>query len=309
MSQFHPQTFQIKFQNNVETQLQLLNDPLEQAIVTQDDASAEKIKIKDLVGNNAPQEADERHGATKWSNRGRDGVWLAKPNELYDTELVDDADQLATSIGLMGSATQSAIGTIQRARVRRYLEGFYGPIISGKDGTISTPFPAGQIVPVTEGGAAGAQRFNVAKILAADQILTEGFADTSKGKYMALTAKQNRDLLLEIPATSSDFKGSYKGEVDDEGRVTRLLGWRFIPLELANPLLGTIPALSVDGSGYRKTPFWVKGGLVANFWKRLRTKTGELPERLFSMGALWGTTVAATRTQPGLSGIILNSEA
>ena len=49
--------------------------------------------------------------------------------------------------------------------------------------------------------------------------------------------------------------------------------------------------------------------MVGNYWQRLRTETGKLPERQFALGAFWGTTLAATRTQPGMSGIILNSEA
>lgn len=309
MSQFHPNTFQTKFKNNIELQLQQHKNLLEEAVVVSDDASAEKIKIKDLVGNNKPVEADERHGQTKWSNRGRDGVWLVKPNELYDTELVDDADKLATSIDLMGSATMSAIGTINRAKDRRILEGVYGSIISGKDGTITTAFPGGQIVPVTVGGAGPAQRMNVAKLRAANKLLAQGFADMSLPRFMVLTAEQNDDLLTEVPATSADFSASFKGKVNDAGQLTGMLGFTFIPMELANPLLETIPALSLDGSGYRKTPFWVKGGVAANYWQRLRAKTGELPERLFSLGALWGTTLAATRTQAGLSGIVLNSEA
>lgn len=308
MSQFHPVTFQTKFKNNIELQLQQTQNLLEQAVVVTDDASAEKIVIKDLVGNNLPQEDDERHGQTKWSNRSRDRVWLSKPNELYDTELVDDADKLATSIDLMGTATQSAVATINRAKDRRILEGFYGSIISGKDGTVTTAFPGGQIVPVATGGV-GAQRMNTAKLRAANKLLAQGFADMSMPRYMVLTAEQNDDLLTEVPATSADFAASFKGRVNDAGQLTGMLGFTFIPMELANPLLGPVAALSLDGSGYRKTPFWVKGGLLANYWQRLRAKTGELPERKFALGALWGTTLAATRTQAGLSGIILNSEA
>lgn len=309
MSQFHPNTFQTKFLNNIQLQLQQTQSLLEQSVIVTDDASAEKIKIQDLVGSNQPQEADERHGQTKWSNRSRDGVWLVKPNELYDTELVDNADQLATSIDLGGSATNSAVGTINRAKDRRILEGVYGSIISGKDGTITTAFPNGQIIPVTAGGASGAQRMNVAKLRAANKLLAQGFADMGMPRFMVLTAEQNDDLLTEVPATSSDFQATFKGRVNDAGQITGMLGWTFIPLELSNPLLTTIPALSLDGSGYRKTPFWVKGGVTANYWQRLRAKTGELPERLWSLGALWGTTLAATRTQAGLSGVILNSEA
>lgn len=308
MSQFHPQTFQVKFQNNVELVLQQQENLLEKACVVTDDASAEKIKIKDLVGNNTPQEADERHGQTKWSNRSWDGVWLVKPNELYDTELVDETDKLATSIDLMGSATMSAAGTINRAKDRRVLEGFYSSIISGKDGTTVTAFPAGQTIAVTVGGAAGAQRMNVAKLRAAYKLLAQGYNDMTMPRWMVLTAEQNDDLLTEVPATSADFKASFGGTVE-KGMLMSLLGWNFIPMELANTALVTIPALALDASSYRKTPFWIQGGLTANYWKRLRTEVGQLPERMFSLGSLWGTTLAATRTQAGKCGIILNSEA
>ena len=308
MSQLHPNTFQVKFQNNVELILQQQENLLETACVVQDDASAEKIKIKDLIGNNVPQEADERHGQTKWSNRSYDGAWLVKPNELYDTELVDDTDKLATSIDIMGSATQSAAGVINRAKDRRILEGFYGSIISGKDGTTVTAFPGANTVAVTVGGAAGNQRMNVAKLRAAYKMLAQAYNDMSLPRWMVLTAEQNDDLLTEVPATSADFRATYQG-VADKGRLMSLLGWNFIPMELANTALVTVPALSLDASSFRKTPFWIQGGLTVNYWKRLRTEVGKLPERMFSMGSLWGTTLAATRTQAGKCGIILNSEA
>jgi hypothetical protein len=123
---------------------------------------------------------------------------------------------------------------------------------------------------------------------------------------MVLTADDNDALLQEIPVTSEDFKASYKGEVDAAGRVTRLLGWQFLYLELDNPMLGTIPALATDGGGFRKTPFWSSGGLVGNYWQRLRTMLDALPGKLGSVQYFAGTTLAASRTQAGMNGIILN---
>lgn len=308
MSQAVPATFQTKFLNNVEMQLQQMGDPLLEATTVQDDASADLIKIKDIVGNNAPIEADERHGDTKYNNTPFDGVYLGKPNELYDADLVDNADKLATSIDLEGATTMSQAGTVQRARTRRILEGFYGPIQSGEKGTVLTPFPAGNVVPVTAGGASGPQRMNVAKLRAANKMLRKNYVSSGLQKFMILTAEQNDDLLTEVPATSSDFKTSFKAEVDDEGNLTRMLGWRFIHLELDNPLLGPVQQLSLDGSGYRRTPFWVKPGLVTNFWQRLRPMVDRLPGKLGSIQVFAGTTLAASRTQAGMSGVILNSE-
>lgn len=300
-----PNSFQVKFQNNVELALQAQGCPLLDAVDVQDDASAEKVKVKDIVGNDEAQEGGERHGKTVWANTAYDGVWIPKANELYHAPLVDNADQLATAISLNGTGTMNSVGVLNRARMRRILEGFYGPIISGKSGTVVTPFPGGNVIPVTEGGASGAQKMNTKKLRGANKMLTEAYVPDEMPRYMALTADDNDALLGEVPATSSDFKGAFGGEFRD-GKIIRLLGWNFIHVELDNPLLQTIPDLATDGSGYRKTPFWVKGGIRANFWQRLRTEVGKIPEMQFSMGHFAGTTLAATRTQPGMSGQILN---
>jgi Phage capsid protein len=300
-------SFQVKYNNNVDMVLQQQKCMLEEAIDTQEDASTEKIKIKDLVGNSQPLEADERHGDTKYNNTGYDGVWIPKPTELYHAALIDNADTLATSIDLQGTEVMAGAGVINRSKTRRILEGFYGPIISGKEGTTTTPFPTSNIIPVTEGGAAGAQKINVAKLITADKMLTQNYVDKTLRKFMVLTADDNAQLLTEVPATSSDFKASYGGVVM-EGRLMSLLGWNFIHEELDNPMLGAVPALATDGNGYRKTPFWVKPGLRANFWQRLRTMVDRLPQKLGSVQVLAGTTVAASRTQAGMSGIILNQK-
>lgn len=299
---------QVKFRNNVELTLQQTKSKLEGAVITQDDASAEKIKVKDLVGHTTPLKADERHGQTKYNNRSFDGVWIPKPVELYDADLVDNADKLGTAIELGSSTMMSISATIARSRDIRILEGFYNPIISGKDGTTSTAFPGGQTLAVTVGGAAGAQKMNVAKVRAATKLLAQSYVDIEAPRFMVLTADDNDSLLQELPVTSDDFKSSYKGEVDEAGRVTKLLGWTFLYLELDNPLLDTIPALATDGSGYRKTPFWSQGGLVLNYWQRLRTMLDPMPGLLGSVQHFAGMTGAASRTQAGLCGIILNQK-
>ncbi len=299
---------QVKFRNNVELTLQQTKSKLEDAVVSTDDASAEKIKIKDLVGNVLPQKADERHGQTKYNHRTFDGVWISKPVELYDADLVDNADRLGTAIELGSSTMQSISATIARSRDIRILEGFYGPIISGKEGTTTTAFPGGNVLPVTTGGAAGAQKMNVAKVRAATKFLTQNYVDIEAPRFMVLTADDNDSLLQEIPVTSEDFKSSYKGVIDEAGRLTKLLGWTMLYLELDNPMLDTIPALATDGAGYRKTPFWSQGGVVLNYWQRLRTMLDRMPGMLGSVQHFAGMTGAASRTQAGMSGIILNQK-
>lgn len=309
MSTQVPASFQSKYQNNVELVLQQTKPMLLEGVTVNYDASAEKIKITDLVGNALPNEADERHGDTKYVNTPHDGIWLAKQPELYYADLVDNADKLATGIDIQGAYVMAGAATVNRAIDRRILEGIYGNVVSGKDGTTVTPFPAAMTVPVTTGGAAGAQRMNVAKLRAANKLLAQNYVDLSEQKYIALTAEQMDDLLSEIPVTSADFQKAYGGVVNDMGWITRLLGWNIVPMELANTMLGSVVASTVDGSGYRKNPFWVKSGIVVNFWQRIRTEIDRLPTKLYSTQVFAGTTLAASRTQTGKVGIILNSEA
>jgi hypothetical protein len=311
MSIYVPASFQSKYNNNVILMLQQHKSKLLGAVTRQDDSSAEKVKVEDLIGNTAGLQTPERHGDTQYANTPHDGIWIPKPIEIYFADLIDNADKLATAIDLQGAYTRTGAGTVARGMDQRILEGFYGSVISGKEGTTVTPFPAGNIIPVTAGGASGPQHMNTEKLRQAGQMLTQNYADAdddSDERYMVLTAVQNNDLLTEIPATSQDFKGAYQGEFHN-GKITRLLGWQFIHLELANPLLGTVPGLSVDATGYRRTPFWTKSGLRANFWQYLRTMVDRLPQKLGSVQVFAGTTVAATRTEAGKSGQILNNEA
>lgn len=302
-------TANYEFANNVELNLQQTKSLLWDTCEEQTCTSAEKETVKDLIGDTDPQEADERFGDLKETDVSHDRVWIVKPNELYFNKFVDGADQLATKIALDGAYSMQATATINRAYDSRVLEAAYGAIISGKDGTVSTAVPAGQIVPVTVGGASGAQRFNVAKLIEADLILASGFVDTDEEKFMVIDAQQNKDLLSEVPATSADFKGAYAGTFV-RGKITSLLGWNFIHLELRNPRLRAFKlGLTVDGSGYTKNPFWVKSGIRKGVWQKLRTAIKDQPQKVNTRSVFAGTTMAATRTQAGKVGIVLSSEA
>lgn len=301
-------TAQYTFQNNLELLLQQSKAKLWDTVEVQD-GEDEKQVVKDLIGNTMPQEADERHGDLKQTNVPHDRVWIAKPNELYFLEYVDGSDQLATKIDLTGGYTMAGMATINRAWDDQTLLGIYSAIISGKDGTITTPFPSGNIIPVGTGGASGAQRMNVAKLIEADTMLAGNYNDADEQKFMVIDAQQNKDLLAEVPATSSDFKGAYGGEFDN-GKIKRLLGWNFIHMELKNPFLRVFSkfGLTVDSNGYTKNPFWVKSGVRMNVWRKLRTAIKDQPSKVDTRSVFAGTTLAATRTQAGKVGIILNSE-
>lgn len=304
-------SYQVKFHNNVELTLQqgLMGNPLEEAIVWTDDASAEKIKVRDIFPSKPANEASARNERTVWDDPDSDGVWLAKPNPLDKAFLIDNQDKLQTSISLEGAATQMTAATMSRARIQRVLEGFYNPIISGKQGTVSTAFPGAAEIAATVGGASGAQPLNTKKIREAKLYLDAGFNPKELMRYMVVTAEDCDALLDEMQAVNEDLKRSFGAKYDGNGNLVGMLGFSFLHIELDDPMLATIPALATNGSGYRRNPFWVKGGLVANYWQRLRSEVGKIPELRFNLGTYAETTLASTRTQAGRCGIILNAKA
>jgi hypothetical protein len=137
-------------------------------------------------------------------------------------------------------------------------------------------------------------------------VLAQQYNDMQAKRHIVFTAEQNDDMLKEVPVTSSDFK-SLGGRVEN-GKLVEMLGFTIHEMELGNPLLDSA-ALSVDGSNYRKNPFWVEGGVVKGAWEELFTDISPLPQKRHSRQVYASTTVAATRTQAGMVGIILNSEA
>lgn len=301
-----PNAMYIEFTNNMELTLNQTSADI-WPLIREVPVGGEKSEVTEYIGNSATITGDDRHGDTKYANTGHDRLWITKPPEEYWSELIDRQDQLAVKIALGSAYMMAAAAAINRTKDDFVLSALYGSTINGKDGTVMTPLPSSMTVPVTTGGASGAQRFNVAKVRQANKLLAQNFVDKKERKFMALTAEQSDDLLSELPVTSSDFK-SFGGVVDDNGFVTRLLGWNFIPIELSNPLLKKSAALSLDASGYRKTPFWVESGIVKGAWEELFTSLDPQPAKRLSRQVFAATIVNATRTQPGKTGLILNSE-
>lgn len=300
-------TATITFQSNAEIMLQQRKARLA-SVIRPTPVSGEKALIKDFFGAVATQTKTDRHGDTKFVNTPHDRLWLVKPNEDYVADLVDRHDQMIASIELGSNYMMAQVDAINRYWDDQALAAIYGNIISGKDGTTVSPLSGSMTVPVTTGGASGAQRFNTRKLRAANKLLAQKYNDMGLRKYVALTAEQLDDLLDEVPATSDDFK-QLGGQVDPgTGFHTRLLGWNIINIELGNPLLKQ-SVNTVDGSGYRKNPFWIEDGLVMGEWEHLYARVSERDDKHYSNQVYAASCVAATRTQDGKVGLILNSEA
>ena len=303
-------TAQSKFQNNLEMMLQQRQSIIyAHAAGPVDARGAEKVDLKDFLGAVKVQKGEDRHGDTKDTNTPHERVWVTKPVESYVADLVDRNDKLATNINIGSGYMIAQRDAINRHWDDQCLFGLYGNMITGKDGTTLTPLAGGMTVPVTQGGASGAQRMNLDKLRTARKILAQNYNDMQQERFIVLTAEQQDDLLKDVQLTSEDFK-SLGAQINAQtGNFTRILGWTILEMELSNPMLDA-SSLTLDGSGYRRNPFWVKDGLAAVEWEKLFAVGGDkLPTKRYSEQYFASSTVAATRTQSGKVGIILNSEA
>lgn len=306
MSQNVPTTFTTTFRNNMRLALQqkqsILWPLLEEAAGSGDELrQLDDIfaAVKSMKGSN-----DGRHGDTQYANTGHDRLYVAKPDFDYYAELVDKNDQVQAKIDLGSGYMKTAVATINRAKDDAVIAGFFGNMLSGKAGTTLVPFPAGNIVAVDVGGpAATAVGLNLAKVKAAAKMLGQAYNDPQEEAFMPVTADDKMSLLDELVVTSADFGAS--GAELREGQLRRLFGFTFVEVETENPLFHNA-ALVDAGSGNRKTPFWKKSGLVRSTWWDLFTSIDVLPQKHHSKQVYASFCGAATRTDSGKVGYILN---
>lgn len=304
MSNQVTQTHRTKYRENVSMLLQQKQSKLLKCCIDED-VSGEMYKVTDQVGHVAAQKVTTRHGNVKYNNTPHDGRWLAAPLPIYYADLCDKFDKFLSGIELEGYYSKTAVATINRGTDDAIIAGVFGTAQTGLKGTTLTAFDSSNVVPVNYDGTN--TNLTVKKIAAAKEILLGNYVDPDEDEFwMPITASQERALLGELQATSKDYAGT--GAEIRDGKLGKLHGFNFVHIEMSNPLLENA-ALTVDGSGYRKVPFWAKSGMFVGFWEREFTSIDELPTMHFSTQVYARRQVAATRTEEGKVGYILCNEA
>lgn len=300
-----PQSFRTTYRDSVEFLLQQGDSKLLPCVMDMD-GSGELHKIVDQLEDVNPMIKTARNADTEYVEVGHDGRWVAQPNPIFFSTLVDQQDKLASGIDLQGNYAKAGQRSIARGTDDIILGAFYGTAQSGSKGTVLKSFDTGNVVPVNE-GATGNVNLTIAKLRAAWEVLAGNFVDLDMDEmWMAVTASQAASLMSELEHNSKDY-GATGMEMRD-GKLRKLYGFNFVHIELGNPRFSNT-GLTVDGSGYRKVPFWAKSGMAAVFWNRLFTSIDRLPGKHFSAQVYASRDLAATRLEEGKCGYILCNEA
>lgn len=265
------------------------------------DGAGEMQKLDDLLGETPYQKKTERNGKTTYVETPHDGRWIAQPDPIFYAELVDNEDKLASGIDPTGKYVNGGQSALARGTDSAIIEGIFGTAQTGKKGTILTPFDTNNIVPLATGGADSG--LNIPKLNAANEILRANDVDLDEEElWMPITAKQNSNLLSELETGNKDY-GATGAELTN-GLVRKLFGFNFAHIELGNARLKEAAALTLNGAGKRKVPFYTKTGIYAVFWERLFSSVDRLPTVHFSTQVYARRTIAAVRSEEGKVGYI-----
>lgn len=306
MSQFVTQMHRTKYRDSVKLALQQRDSRLLKTVTTVP-GSGELMKLDDLIGEADYYEKTSRHADTKYVDTPHDGRWLAMPDPIVYADLVDKEDKLASGIEIEGAYVRAGGAAIARGTDAAIIRGIYGVAQTGLKGTILTPFDNNNVVPVNEGGG-GNVGLTIKKLIAANEIMRANDVDLDAEElWMAITAKQNSDLLGQIETVNRDY-GATGAEITN-GQVRKLFGFNFAHIELGNPRLKDAAALTVDGSNYRKVPFYSKSGIYAGMWEEMFSSIDQLPTKHFSAQVYARRQVAATRSEEDKVGYVLCNEA
>lgn len=292
MSNAIPVHFVQSYSTNVSMLLQQKGGKLASS-VTQGSYVGKAAKAVEQVGAVKPVKNLSRHSDTPLISTPGDARWVF-PNDYEWADLIDDQDKLRMLIDPQSAYTMNAVNSMRRAQDDEILQSFFAASATGENGTISTAFPAGQIVGVNTGGTNS--NLNVAKLRAVRRLFMAAGVDLDTDKiYMAITASDHDSLLNETQVVSSDFN-TRPTLVD--GRVTYFMGINFIPVEFTDASSYAAETVSALTSGSnRLLPAWVTGGVHLGMWNDVTTRVDQRPDKRYSTQVYCKTTVGATRLE------------
>ena len=264
------------------------------ALTTAGTYTGEKSQVVNFIGEIEFIERTTAYGDTKLTELEHTQRWITGTE--YDAAiLVDRLDTLK----MIYDPTSPYVSRMRDAANRKtdevIMRSFYAAAKTGKDGTVSTAFPASDIVPHASAG------MNVAKLRVTRKMLKKRHVDLRTMRpHIAVTAEQTDNLIGEVAVGSSDYN-AVKPLVD--GEVSQFMGFTFVPYEDSgkNAGKGDIPTYFDAGEGetIRQCPVWVKDGMHKGSWQDLVITINNRPDKN-NIKQIHGTfTCGATRLEEG----------
>ncbi len=256
------------------------------------------VRVESVTGKNAFFEQIGATAARKRTSRHSDTPRIDTPHARrrvsltdYDwADLIDNEDRVCMLIDPTSPYAAAASNTMGRAIDDAIIEAADGTAFTGVSGSTSTSYTAANTVDVQVGGSSSDVGLNVEKLRAAKEVLDAGEIEDDS-RFIALNAKQLRNLLSETAVTSSDFN-SVKALVN--GEVNTFLGFNFIRTE----------RIGVDSNSDHKVLFWHRAGIVLAVGANPTAKISERSDKNYSTQVFYSMSVGSTRMEEARVGYI-----
>lgn len=277
-----PSHFAQQYATNIQLLLQQKGSRLRDKVMM-GTHSGEQASPVDQVGSVEMQEVTSRFAPMGRVDAAVDRRWVL-PTSFDLPQLVDKFDELKMITDPKSKFVENAVAAAGRKIDQLIIAAFFGTAKTGKTGSTSTTFPAGQEIAVAF-GASGDVGVTVAKLREAKRILMANEVDLENDPiFAALTATGHDNLLAEAQVVSTDFNDR---PVLVDGKLTRFLGINFVHTELLE--------LS---SGDTMVPVWAKSGMHLGVWGDIQTS---ISQRHDLQGEPWQAyvkmTMGATRLE------------
>jgi hypothetical protein len=259
---------------------------------------AGKVMVQSLVGKAASiveqfgeataQLKTGRHADTPLLDISQDKRWVF-PSDYEWASLIDHEDKLRMIIDPTSPYAMAGAAAMNRVKDDVILAAMFGTNYIGENGTTQETFgtvdSGAYDVPVATGGSASA--LNVAKLqLAIRLLMTANKGELMEPVYGAISSYEHDSLLKEIQVVNKDYGNS---AVLVDGQVRRFMGIDFTITE----------RLSVNSSGNRLVPVWLKSGMCLGMWNDMQAEVGPRPDKSYATQVYLAMTLGATRTQLG----------
>ena len=264
-----------QFSSNIQMLSQQMGSLLRNAVDVET-VNGEKAFF-DQVGSAAAVLRTTRHADTPLIDTPHSRRMVTMSDYEY-ADLIDDQDKVRLLVDPTSTYARAAAAAMGRAMDDVIISAALGTSLTGKDGTTSTPLPAGNTIAV---GGAG---LTLAKLIEAKEILDSNDVDPSIPRYMAVSPKQIANLLDDNEITSADYntvRALVKGELDT------FVGFKFI---MTN-------RLPLDGSNDRRCIAWAMDGLKLAVGKEPTARIDERADKSYATQVYYCMSIGATRME------------
>lgn len=278
-----PNHYAQQYATNVELLLQQKDSRL-RGLVTQGSYVGEQASPVDQIDAVEMQSVTGRFEAMPRVDADTARRWV-QPLDFDLPQMIDSFDKLRLLTDSNSVYVQNAVNAAKRKMDDVIIDAFFGTAKTGKTGSTSTTFPAGQVVAVDQ-GASGNTGMTVAKLREARRLLRAAEVDLDMDPVCCvITAKQEDNLLAEAQVISLDYNDR---PVLVSGKLSSFLGINFVHSE----------RLDVDANSYRQVPVFAKSGMHLGVWNDITTDISQRKDiRGLPFQAYVYMTIGATRLE------------